>query len=107
MKKLLLVLAIIFMASCAMAAEVVVSWDPVSDVGLIGYKVYYGTATKTYGIPIDVGNVTTYTITGLTNKTIYFIVATAYDSTTESVYSNEVSGVAKIGAPKNLRIPAK
>ena len=38
---------------------------PLTD--LAGYKIYYGTASGNYTQTIDVGNVTTYTITNLTD----------------------------------------
>jgi hypothetical protein len=45
---------------------------------------------------LNVGNVTDYTLTGLTERGGYYIAVTAYDkSGNESVYSNEVSGAAR------------
>lgn len=65
---------------------------------MAGYKVYYGTTSGTYGTPVDAGNVTIYTLTGLTLAQTYFVAVTAYDtSTNESGYSNEVSGPATDG----------
>jgi hypothetical protein len=63
---------------------------------LAGYKVYYGTSTGNYGTtPTDAGNVTTYTLTGLTKGTTYYIAVTAYDtSDNESDKSTEGSGAA-------------
>lgn len=79
------------------------AWDAVTtnadgsqcnDLG--GYKIYYGTTSGHYGTPIDVGNVTTYDLTGLTSGQRYYIIATAYNvSDSESGYSNEVSGAAE------------
>ena len=72
------------------AGDAILTWDPNADA-VAGYKVYYGTASRTYGTPIDVGNQTTYTVTGLIPGTFYFAV-TAYNSArTESGFSNEVS----------------
>lgn len=50
---------------------------PLTD--LTGYRVYYGTSTGTYTQNIDVGNVTTYNLTGLALGTYYFTVR-AYDN---------------------------
>ena len=62
---------------------------------LAGYKVYYGTASGVYGTPTDAGNVTTYSLTGLTKGTTYYVAVTAYDtSNNESVKSTEGSGAA-------------
>jgi hypothetical protein len=72
------------------------AWDPNTEPDLGGYKVYYGTSSGTYGVPLNVGNVTDYTLTGLTERGGYYIAVTAYDkSGNESVYSNEVSGAAR------------
>jgi chitodextrinase len=71
------------------------TWDPVTVPTLSGYRIYYGTAPGTYlqsiGQGISVGNVTTYTVTGLSSGTRYYFAATAvYTSGNESVFSNEV-----------------
>jgi len=72
------------------------AWNPSTGPGLAGYKVYYGTASRAYSNSTDVGNVTTYDLTGLTKGQTFFIATTAYDTShNESGYSNEVSGVAK------------
>jgi hypothetical protein len=63
---------------------------------LAGYYIYYGTASGVYGQSIKVGNVTTYSLTGLVQGQTYYIAATAYDtSNNQSGFSNEVSGVPK------------
>lgn len=73
------------------AANVNLSWSPNTDADLAGYKVYYGTASRTYGTPVNVGIVSAYTLTGLNAGTYYFAV-TAYDSSgNESAFSNEAS----------------
>ena len=69
-----LILLSIIGSSSVFAADVTLSWDPKTDAGLSGYKLYYGTATHTYGAPINVGNTTTYTVTGLSTGTYYFAV---------------------------------
>lgn len=58
----------------------------------MGYKIYYRTSSSGYGSPIDVGNVLTYTIPGLTEGLTYHFALTAYDtSLNESVRSAEVA----------------
>jgi hypothetical protein len=73
----------------------VLAWDAVTDPNLRGYRIYLGTAPGTYfqsvGQGLNVGNVTTYTVTGLSSRTTYFFAATAFDnSNRETVFSNEV-----------------
>jgi len=95
---LLTVLTITVPAGNAFSASATVSWtapttntDGSALTDLSGYKIYYGTASATYSHYIDVANVTSYTVSGLTSGTYYFVV-TAYDTEGyESVYSNEVS----------------
>ena len=70
----------------------VLEWDAVT--GANGYRIYYGTVPGNYlqsvGQGVDVGNVTTFTVTGLSSATTYCFAATAYVSTNESFFSNEV-----------------
>jgi len=88
---LILLLTIPLFIQSAWAANIKLTWDPNNEPDLAGYKVYYGTSSRTYGPPINVGNVTTYTLTNLTPGKKYFIAVTAYDaSNTESSFSNEV-----------------
>jgi PKD repeat protein len=81
------------------AASVQLSWSapttnadgtPLTD--LAGYKVYYGSASQTYGTPIDVGSTTTSTLTGLIGGQRYYFAVKAYDtSKNDSAFSSEVS----------------
>jgi hypothetical protein len=72
------------------------AWETSTNLNVAGYKVYYGTSSKTYELPIDVGNVTTYTLKGLAVGQTYFVAVSAYaPSNEESDFSNEVHGPAK------------
>ena len=68
------------------------AWDAVA--GASGYRIFYGTApspcSQAVGAVVDVGNVTTYTVTGLGSSTRYHFGAKAYDASKESGCSNEV-----------------
>ena len=76
------------------------AWNANGETDLAGYKVYYGTAPGTYGTPISLGNVTTYTLSGLIGGQTYYISITAYDtSNNESGHSNEVNGVPGAAPP--------
>jgi hypothetical protein len=77
------------LAGIGYTATVTLEWDP-SESDITGYKLYDGTATGDYNQVTDVGNVTTYQVSGLEDGVIYFAV-TAYDTEeTESNYSNEI-----------------
>ncbi len=105
MKKLLLTLLLLFLfPTLTFGASVKIQWKPNSESDLAGYKVYYGTAHRTYAAPIDVGNVTTYEITGLSAGT-YYIAITAYDTSgNESDYSYEVVPEVKVKVVEGLEI---
>jgi hypothetical protein len=96
----LLILPMIFLItssffSGAIAAQIKLAWDANTEGDLAGYKVYYGTASGSYGSPVDVGKVTSYTLTGLTGGQRYYVALKAYDtSNNHSGYSTEVNGVA-------------
>jgi len=86
----------------AYSAQVTLAWDPNTEPDLDGYMIYYkevssgppynGTGATEDDSPIDVGNVTEFTLHGLTDGVTYFFAVTAYDTEDlESGYSNEVS----------------
>jgi PKD repeat protein len=91
---------LLLMAVSLDAASVQMSWtapttnadgsQPLTD--LAGYKVFYGLSSRQYGAPIDVGNVTSYTLSGLTSDQKYYMSVKAYDtSRNESAFSNEAT----------------
>ncbi len=58
---------------------------------LAGYKIYYGTTPGAYR-SIDVGNVNSFHVTGLSNGQTYYFTVTDYDTNgVESDYSTVVS----------------
>ena len=65
--------------------------DGTPITGLVGFKVYYGIASRVYTHIIDVRNVPSCSINALFPGTYYFAI-TAYDSFgIESTYSTELS----------------
>lgn len=76
----------------AVAYSTTLQWASNSESDLTGYKVYQGLAPGSYGLPIDVGNTTTYTAQNLEAGLRYYFAITAYDSRgNESPPSIEVS----------------
>jgi len=102
---LLLELLIAIIPPLVMAAEIKMEWNPNSESGLHGYKLYFGKSSGVYNgvlsdntqspITIPLADLSdpqnpTYTLTGLDNDTWYFSL-TAYDNTSESGYASELS----------------
>jgi hypothetical protein len=82
-------------------ADVTLQWDPSPGQNTAGYKVYYktgkpgppyrGVGANEGPSPINVGNTTTLTLTGLDEAESYYVAVTCYDTQgRESPYSNEV-----------------
>jgi len=89
--------AALLAATPILAGSATLSWDPVPDTDVAGYKLYYGTSSGTYPNVVDVGNATTYTLSSLTDCTMYYFAVKAYDTAgnLSVAYSNELSGMAK------------
>ncbi|OCL27202.1 hypothetical protein U472_06950 [Orenia metallireducens] len=75
-------------------SQVSLSWGSVANAA--GYNVKYGTTS------IDVGNVTNYTVTGLTNGTAYTFTVAAYNSNGESPDSNQLTATPTISNPDGV-----
>ena len=89
----LLALAACLAGSCATAFSTgaTVTWDAVPRIEVAGYKIYYQGASSSEVSSIDVGNVTSYKVNGLSPDTYSFCV-TAYNlSRSESRCSDAVS----------------
>jgi hypothetical protein len=84
--------------------EITLKWQKVNEKDIQGYRIYFGFEPGNYynvsvsggliSSPIDVGNVTSYTITGLENGKLYYFTVTSYDSSFPSNisrFSDEVS----------------
>lgn len=112
MKRIVLLIAfLISTAACVQATDITLAWDASITPTVSGYKVYFGQAPGTYGAPIVIGNVLTFTVTALGAGTYYFAVTAIDAQGNESEFSNEVSQIilGKPGAPGNLKakIPLK
>jgi hypothetical protein len=99
-QSLMVVLALIFRVDPAAAGSVSLTWDPSPDTNVIGYKIYYGTASQVYTTNLVVGNVTNTTLNGLAVGTTFYFAATGYDATgDESAFSNEAFYAVTNAAP--------
>src|SRR4030042_3856046 len=93
-------------ARFALAAQIRLAWDPNTESDVAGYRIYYGTSQGSYTGSVDVGNVTSYRLTGLSGGQTYYVAVTAYNTSgSESGYSGEVSGVATEPSPPVSETP--
>jgi hypothetical protein len=69
----------LFLSSNAFAFSVSLAWDGSSDPGATGYFLYYGNASQSYSVKLDVGNYNTAAVSGLLQEYTYYFVATTYD----------------------------
>jgi hypothetical protein len=92
------------------AETATLTWNANTESDLAGYKLYQGTASGQYGPPVDLGNVTTTTVTlpSLAMDRTYYFAITAYDlARNESGKSNEVNKlIPAVPAPVVLLPPA-
>ena len=71
---------------------VTLAWDPSLGAAIAGYRLYEGSASRTYTNVLDVGIATNGTFSALVSGVTYYFAATAYDTNgLESDYSTEVS----------------
>ena len=85
-----LLVASLFQGMAAQSATL--AWDRNSEPDIASYKLYYSTQSGGPSQSLDVGNVTTSTVSSLNDETTYFFTATAVNTAgIESQPSNEVS----------------
>jgi hypothetical protein len=76
----------------AHAAQVTLIWDASTSSNVAGYKLYYGTVSGSYPYYVNVGNTTSYVLSGLSTGATYYFQATASTKAgSQSGYSNELS----------------
>jgi fibronectin type 3 domain-containing protein len=90
-------------------SEVILTWSaPIDDGGshISNYRIYRGNASDSEAFIDEIGNVLTYTDTGLTNGVAYYYKISAGNAAGEGPLSNEVSGtpIAVPMAPTNLTV---
>lgn len=84
------------------AYTVVLTWDPSGNTEIVAHRIYYGETSGEYGAPLEVGNVSTALVPGLTGgRRYYFAVTAVHRSGQESEYSDEISFIP---GPRTIRI---
>ena len=72
--------------------EVFLSWGQNQESDLSGYRIYYGNASGSHSVKIEVGKTRNYTLTHLESGKTYYFSATAFDTSgNESEFSEEIS----------------
>ena len=86
-------------AVAAGAQQVTLAWDASASSAVAGYRLYYGTNTRSYQFVTNSGLMLTQAVV-LPHRGRWFFAATAYDTNgLESDFSNEVSWESKPTAP--------
>jgi hypothetical protein len=108
-------LMLVLLTTNPLATQVTLAWSPSPSAGVDGHllyygTLYYGTQSGAYTVSLDVGPVTTTTVTGLSSGQTYYFAVTAYNRTDgiESAVSNEVSTTLPLSSAdlhaKRLRV---
>jgi len=107
-----LVVLLCLVVSKAFAAEATFSWRPNSETNLVGYRIHYGPAPRTYttvvetGLPALVDGRVHHTVTNIPEGNTMFFAATAYDTNDlESDYSTEIGYDVPITPPDVVPTP--
>ncbi|MDY6838817.1 MAG: fibronectin type III domain-containing protein [Thermodesulfobacteriota bacterium] len=86
-----LLMVLVLSGTHAFSGELSLRWNPNLESDIAGYKLHYGTASWDYEFAVDVGNETSYTLSGLQSGMVYYCAASAYDTQgNESDLSEEV-----------------
>ncbi len=84
------------LSKVACSAEISLTWDANTEADLAGYRIHYGTASRSYFHSVDIGNVTSCAVSNLSAGQTYYFAATAYDTEGfESEFSEEISCTIK------------
>ncbi len=82
------------------AGSITLAWDAVNSPNVRGYVIHYGPSAGSYNGSVDVGNITTASVTNLTEGATYHFAVAAYDTThTEGGRSNDAAGTVAYKVP--------
>jgi Fibronectin type III domain len=85
------VLMLVFQLPLRANESVTLAWNASTSLGVLGYIIYYGTASGSYSHIVLAGNTTRVTISGLVPGTTYYFAATTLGLLdNESGFSNEI-----------------
>jgi hypothetical protein len=90
----------LFLSSNVFAFSATLAWDASSDPDAAGYFLYYGNASKSYNMKLDVGNSNTAAVADLLQTYTYYFAVTTYDAYGyESAFSSPEVVVALSNPP--------
>src|ERR1039457_879598 len=91
----------------AAAQSAVLAWIPSSSTNVVGYRIYYGTASLNYYSQVTVGNTNRAAVSGLADGVTYYFAATSIDNAgDESAFSNETVYETPSAAAMLTALPA-
>jgi len=88
-------------ATALSTASIQVTWDAV--VGATSYKIYRGTGTNSQGFLLDTVTTTSYTDTGLSAVTYWYVILALNADNVESPQSASASMIPKPNIPSNVK----
>jgi hypothetical protein len=95
----LITMMVLVLAATLQAQSVTLAWNASPSPEVTGYRVYYGTNSRSYSVVTNAGLALTQTVV-LPHAGRWFFAATAYDALgLESEFSNEVEWEARPGSP--------
>jgi len=98
-----MIFVVVLLQGRVSASQVTLGWTASTDTNIVGYNIYYGTASGVYSTKISLGNATTLTISNLLPGVTYYFNATAVDAAgDESGFSGET--VYTVPAPATLTL---
>ncbi|MBN1567590.1 MAG: hypothetical protein JXA73_07065 [Acidobacteria bacterium] len=89
----------------ALAADVLLEWDPSPSANISEYRVYFGNYSRAYNSSVAVVDQTRYRVTDLGLGTWYFAVTAVDVDGSESDFSNEVSRIVSTEQSENDTTP--
>lgn len=102
MHKFLLIFSLVLIPSLLFAGEIKLKWSAVPEA--TGYKIYYGISSDVLENELDVGNVTSISISNLTTGLTYYFKASCYSDTATSALSSGVFGEPKLSTVIDLAV---
>jgi hypothetical protein len=99
-------IAAILYPSFLWAGTATIQWQANPETDLKEYKIYHGTASRSYGTPVPAGTGTSYTFNNLAEGVTHYFSVTAVDTyNNESGFSAEASKYVSVSATSDTEAP--